>query len=200
MPAVDTTVFHAEGRREPTPDEPVTVFAYARPGHFRNCWEMASIALSELKERLGDRVRIVTAGSWAYDADDENGIENLGMLDYRATGPLYRQCDVGVALTVSQHPSYLPLELMACGVPVVAYDNPAGYWLLEHEQNSLLVRRTVDSLRDGIERLVLDAELRARLRHGGLRTIAERHASWDEALSSVYGLLADPDSCTRSRS
>ncbi|HEV2309650.1 MAG TPA: glycosyltransferase, partial [Acidimicrobiia bacterium] len=184
LPAVDTNIFHAEGRTEPSADDPVTVFVYARPGHFRNCWELASIALEQLKRRLGDRVTILTAGSWAY-GDNDHGIEHLGMLDLRATGHLYRRCDVGVALTVSEHPSYLPLELMACGVPVVAFDNPAGSWLLEHEVNSLLTRRTVDALCEGVERLVVNAELRACLREGGLRTIAARHASWDDALGGV---------------
>ena len=46
-------------------NDPVTVFVYGRPGHWRNCWEMAALALEELKQRLGDRVRIVTAGAWA---------------------------------------------------------------------------------------------------------------------------------------
>jgi glycosyltransferase involved in cell wall biosynthesis len=166
---------------------------YARPGHFRNCWEMAELALEELKERLGDRIRIVTAGSWAYSRDLGSGIEHLGLLDIRETGALYRRCDVGVALTVSEHPSYLPLELMACGVPVVAYDNPAGYWILRHEENSILVRRTVDGVRDGIERLVLDPGLRAKLSRGALHSIKEGHADWDQALSGIYSFLSDPD-------
>ena len=57
-----------------------------------------SIALEELKRRLGDRVRIVTAGSWATPDDVGSGIEHLGLLDYRALGDFYRKCDVGVAL------------------------------------------------------------------------------------------------------
>ena len=48
---------------------PATVFVYARPGHWRNCWELASLALVELKERLGDGVRILAAGSWAIPDD-----------------------------------------------------------------------------------------------------------------------------------
>ena len=102
---------------------------------------MASIALEELKERLGDRVRIVTAGSWARPEDLGSGIQHLGLLDYRETGNLYRTCDVGVALTVSEHPSYLPLELMACGVPVVASDCAAGVReLVVDDVTGLLVR------------------------------------------------------------
>jgi glycosyltransferase involved in cell wall biosynthesis len=194
QPAVDPTVFHAEGRPyDRRLGDPATVFLYARPGHWRNCWELASIALEELKQRLGDRVRIITAGSWARPEDLGSGIEHLGLLDYRETGALYRSCDVGVALTVSEHPSYLPLELMACGVPVVAFDNPAGYWVLHDGENSLLARRTVDGLRSAIERIVLDPELGRHLSRGALLTIAENHASWDKAFAGVYEYLADPE-------
>jgi glycosyltransferase involved in cell wall biosynthesis len=193
QPAVDRAVFHPVGRRERRHDDPVTVFVYARPGHWRNCWEMASLALQELKSHLGDRVRIVTAGSWARPEDVGTGIQHLGLLDYRETGNLYRTCDVGVALTVSEHPSYLPLELMACGVPVVAFDNPAGYWLLRDGENCLLARRTVDGLSRQLERIVVDHDLRASLADRGLRDIDEGYASWDKALSGIYEYLSDPE-------
>lgn len=195
MPAVDRTLFHADGRRAEDPDRPVTVFVYARAGHWRNCWELASVALKELKDRLGDRVRIVAAGSWARPEgrDLDTVVNHLGLLDYRATGPFYRTCDVGLALTVSRHPSYLPLELMACGVPSVAFDSPDFTWLLRHEENALLVERTVDGVADGLERLVVDVELRRRLARQGLADIAANHASWDKALAGVYRYLCDPE-------
>jgi GT2 family glycosyltransferase/glycosyltransferase involved in cell wall biosynthesis len=193
VPAVDDAVFHAEGRRPIDHDGPATVFVYARPGHWRNCWELASLALAQLKERLGDRVRIVTAGSWARPEDLGSGIEHLGLLDLRDTGELYRSCDLGVALTVSEHPSYLPGELMACGVPVVAYDNAAGDWILHHEENSLRSRRTVDGLAQAMERLATEPALRARLSKGALETVAEHHSDWSSALAGVHGFLVDPD-------
>ncbi|HET7489485.1 MAG TPA: glycosyltransferase [Acidimicrobiales bacterium] len=195
VPAVDRTIFHAEGRRKPSPDRPVTVFVYARAGHWRNCWELASVALQELKERLGDRVRIVAAGSWATPDGDglDPVVKHLGLLDYRATGPLYRSCDVGLALTVSKHPSYLPLELMACGVPVVAFDSPDFSWLLRNEENCLRVERTVTGVVDGLERLVVDVELRQRLSRQGLADVAANHGSWDKALAEVYRFLCDPE-------
>jgi GT2 family glycosyltransferase/glycosyltransferase involved in cell wall biosynthesis len=192
-PAVDPTVFHARWRHQRTPGSPVTVFVYARPGHWRNCWEMASLALEELKRRLGDRVRIVTAGAWATGEGGDNDIKHLGLLDYRATGELYRNSDVGLALTVSKHPSYLPLELMACGVPVVAFDNPWGHWILRDEENSLLAKRTADHLADQLERLCVDQELRERLSAQALEDIAASHGDWDTALAPIYDYLCDPE-------
>ena len=193
MPAVDQTVFHADGRRPLDHDGPVTVFVYARPGHWRNCWELASLALDEVKQRFGDDVRIVTAGSWARPDDLGTGIRHYGLLDYRDTGELYRSCDVGVALTVSAHPSYLPLELMSCGVPVVAFDNPAGDWIMRSGENSLRCRRTVDGLAGAISSLVADPALRVRLGAAGRATIDERFADWSATLDGIYPILADPD-------
>lgn len=193
MPAVDQTVFHADGRRPLDHDGPVTVFVYARPGHWRNCWELASLALDEVKTRFGDGVRIVTAGSWARPDDLGTGIRHLGLLDYRDTGELYRTCDVGVALTVSAHPSYLPLELMSCGVPVVAFDNPAGDWIMRNDVNALRCRRTVDGLAGAISRLVSDPALRVRIGAAGRQTIDERFADWSATLDGIYPILADPD-------
>lgn len=195
-PAVDTRVFHAEGRAARTSGSPVTIFVYARPGHWRNCWELASLALEELKDKHGDRVRLVTAGSWAVPEDDAArlDIKHLGLLDYQETGNLYRSCDIGLALTVSKHPSYLPLELMACGTATVAFDNPWGHWILRNDENSVLVKRTVDGLVDGLERLVLDAPLRERLAAQGCRDIAARHSDWSSALGGIYDYLRDPTS------
>jgi GT2 family glycosyltransferase/glycosyltransferase involved in cell wall biosynthesis len=192
-PAVDRGVFSPEGREERRDGDPMTVFVYARPGHWRNCWELAAGALTELKRRLGDRVHIVTAGARAGAGDDDGAMEHLGLLDYRATGDLYRRSDVGLALTVSRHPSYLPLELMASGVPVVAFDNPWGHWLLRDGENSLLARRTVEALADELERLCTDAELRRRLAGQGLADIDTGHSDWDRALGGVYGWLCDPE-------
>lgn len=192
MPAVDGSVFHHHGRRRSGPEDPVTVFTYARPGIWRNCWELASEALLGLKGRLGEGVRLLTAGSWGRPDDLGRGIEHLGLLDYRDTGRLYRSCDIGVALTVSEHPSYLPLELLACGVPVVAFDNPAGDWILRHERNSLLCPTTVDGLRDALERLCGDPDLRRRLADQGVKDIASRHGDWDTALAGIYAYLCNP--------
>ena len=193
MPAVDTTVFHDRGRRPLDHDGPVTVFMYARPGHWRNCWEIAEPALIEVKQRFGSDVQIVTAGSWATPDELGHGIEHLGLLDYRDTGELYRRCDVGIALTLSAHPSYLPLELMACGTPVVAFDNPAGDWILLDEVNSLRCRRTVDGLAHAVGRLVADTELRVGLGAAASATIADRFSSWPDALAGVHDILCDPE-------
>lgn len=189
-PAVDRSIYHAEGRREKGDDEPVTIFAYARD-HFRNCWELAYAALREIKRIHGDGVRIVAAGA-RYLPQTADFID-LGLLDYRATGAVYRETDIGLTLQISRHPSYLPLELMACGVPMVAPDSTWFEWLFRDGENSRVAMRTYEDIVEQLDALVRDAALRKRLSEGALQTIDSSHSSWDDALSGVYAYMCDPE-------
>lgn len=189
-PAVDRSVYHPAGRRVKDEDEPVTIFAYARD-HFRNCWELVFSALSEIKRIHGDRVRIVAAGA-RYLPPSADFID-MGLLDYRATGSVYRETDIGITMQVSRHPSYLPLELMASGVPMVAPDSDWFYWLFQDGENSLLTMRTLGDAVSRLDTLVRDAQLREELRAGALRTIDEHHSDWDAALDGVWAYMTDPE-------
>lgn len=189
-PAVDRSIYHPDGRREKSADEPVTIFAYARD-HFRNCWELAYAALREIKRIHGDGVRIVAAGA-RYLPPTADFID-LGLLDYRATGAVYRETDIGLTLQISRHPSYLPLELMASGVPMVAPDSSWFSWLFDDGENALLAMRTFEDIVERLDTLVRDAALRRRLSEGALRTIDAAHSDWDVALDGVYAYLCDPE-------
>lgn len=188
-PAVDRGVYHPHGRREKGDDEPVTIFAYARD-HFRNCWELVYSALSEIKRIHGDKVRIVAAGA-RYLPPSADFID-MGLLDYRATGRVYRETDIGITMQISRHPSYLPLELMASGVPMVAPDSDWFYWLFDDGENSLLTMRTLDDVVSRLDALVRDKQLRADLRAGALATIDASHSDWDLALDGIWDYLTDP--------
>jgi len=189
-PAVDQANYHAVGRREKAATEPVTIFAYARD-HFRNCWELVFTALTEIKRIHGDGVRIVAAGA-RYLPESADFID-LGLLDYRATGRLYRETDIGLTMQISRHPSYLPLELMSSGVPMVAPDSTWFDWLFTNEENSLLTMRTLDDLVAKLDRLVRDPALRQELSTNALATISAGHSDWNVALDGVHSYLSDPD-------
>jgi glycosyltransferase involved in cell wall biosynthesis len=81
-------------------------------------------------------------------------------------------------------------------VPVVAFDNPAGDWILAHGENSLRCRRTVDGLAGAISRLVADPDERVRMGRNAEQTIADRFSDWEAAFSGVYDILADPEGWT----
>jgi glycosyltransferase involved in cell wall biosynthesis len=185
-PAVDPTVFHDQ---RPVRSGPVRVFFYGRPSADRNGFELGVTALRRLKERLGDRVEILSAGE-AWSAGDfgvEGVIRNVGVLPYEATADLYRSCDVGLCFMFTKHPSYLPLELMASGVCVVTNDNPANRWLLRNGENCLLADPVASSVLEQLVRACSDGGLRARL----ASTAAERmrRRTWEQAIETVHRAL-----------
>ncbi len=163
MPAVDRSVFHAQGRPWRVENGPAH--------RLRVC---AARALAQLLGAGIARASRTEGPSWrwgphrhgrlvGYRPCGEQRRQAAGLLGCKATGDLSRRCDVGLALTVSKHPSYLPLELMACGVPVVAFDNAWGHWILKDGENSLLARRTVTGVVDALERLCVSRPLREKL-------------------------------------
>jgi GT2 family glycosyltransferase/2-polyprenyl-3-methyl-5-hydroxy-6-metoxy-1,4-benzoquinol methylase/glycosyltransferase involved in cell wall biosynthesis len=193
-PCVDTTLFRPPD--EPRDDDVFTVFLYARPGHPRNCYELAMASLRLAKQGLGDRLRVVAAGSEQQEQLEEDWIENLGMLPYRETAELYRRCHAGLALSVSMHPSYIPMELMASGALVVSNSNPANGWLLRDRENALLAPAIVEGLASALHAGLTDTDLRARLTERALEDVRSRHSDWEREIDAVHAYLCDPEAAT----
>lgn len=188
VPAVDRRIYHPSAQAHKDA-EVVTIFAYARD-HFRNCWELVCEALTRIKAKHGRQVRIIVAGA-RYLPPTADFVD-LGLMDYRATGNVYRGTDIGVTMQISRHPSYLPLELMACGVPMVSPDSEWFKWLFVDGENSKTVMRSLNDLEEKISSLVQNRGLRAHLRTGAASTIDQYHSDWDDALSGIYEYLCDP--------
>jgi glycosyltransferase involved in cell wall biosynthesis/GT2 family glycosyltransferase/SAM-dependent methyltransferase len=186
-PCVDSSVFHSRGRRNGS-GEPFTVFFYGRPAHPRNCFELVSAAMKILKSRMGDRVRIVAAGSeWDPARYGLGGVvENLGNLDYRDTGPLYRTCDAGVTMMMTAHPSYLPLELMASGTLVVSTQNPRTAWFLKDRVNCLVALNSPSAVADAVEEGLLNHELRKTIADRAAEIVSKEYSQWDTQAEKIY--------------
>lgn len=190
-PCIDPAVFHPNGRGERGDAQPLMLFAYARPHHPRNCFELLAEALRKVKSRMGDEVLIVTAGETWDPADYglENVLINLGLLDYRTTGALYRACDAGTSLMMTRHPSYLPLEHMACGSLVITNRNKDTEWLLKDGVNCCLAEPTPSSLAARIEDGLRDSKVRREITQRAQLEIQERFADWDKAAEKVLDYM-----------
>jgi glycosyltransferase involved in cell wall biosynthesis len=186
-PCIDPSVFHATNRAALNRSS-LTLFCYARPTHPRNSFELLSQALRIVKRRLGNEVRIVTAGAeWAPRQFGLEGIvHNLGLLPYSATGALYRSCTAGVALMMTCHPSYLPFELMASGALVVTNSNPYNSWLLKDRENCLLAESSPTALAEALEEGLRNHGLRETLVENAARMIREQYSDWDAQMEKIY--------------
>jgi cellulose synthase/poly-beta-1,6-N-acetylglucosamine synthase-like glycosyltransferase/glycosyltransferase involved in cell wall biosynthesis len=192
-PCIDPAVFHAKTRAPQNRSEPLILFCYARPSHVRNSFEMLSQALRIVKTRLGNDIRIVTAGAeWLPSQFGLDGVvHNLGLLPYAATGALYRACAAGVALMMTCHPSYLPFELMASGALVITNANPYNSWLLKDRENCLLAESSATALADALEEGLTKSALREKLVTSAAQMIQEKYSHWDAQLEKIYRYMLE---------
>lgn len=166
------------------------VFFYARPSTLRRGFELGMLVLNEVARRMPD-VTIVMAGGnlEAYEIPFKH--ESMNIVKLSELPRLYGSCSVALVLSFSNL-SLLPLELMACGVPVVSNRAPNTEWLL-NEGNARLEPPTVNALADAICEILQNPVEAKRLRDGGLE--AARATDWaaeglrmGEILKALQGL------------
>ena len=192
IPAVDDLVFNARGRQLRRAEDPFVLVCYTRPGTPRNCFESLVEALRLIKKQHGEKVELVTAGSgWDVGQFGLDGIvRNLGLLPYAETGDLYRVADAGLVAMATQHPSYLPFELMACGATVVTNRNPHTAWLLKDGENCLLCELSRSDIVRAVDRLINEPALRDAIAARALAGIEARHRDWTAPLETVHRSIA----------
>jgi glycosyltransferase involved in cell wall biosynthesis len=117
---------------------------------------------------------------------------NLGLLPYAQTGELYRSCHAGVAFMLTPHPSYLPLELMACGTIAITNLNPGTAWLLEDGVNCRTTYPSATCLAETIEEVLDRYDSLGAVRDQALDTIRKAHSDWSVPLEQIARFLDDP--------
>lgn len=193
-PCVDIKIFYPTSEQRP-PGNPFKIFFYGRPGHPRNGFELGIVSLRKIKNRFGKKVTIVTAGdNWQPEEFGLEGIvDNLGLLDILDTATLYRTCDVGLSMMFTQHPSYIPLELMASGCLVVTNENSASKWLLKHNENSLLSAPSASCLAETIELGLTNIPLRTKIIKNAVNQVRTHYHDWRSEMEKVYRFMCQPE-------
>jgi glycosyltransferase involved in cell wall biosynthesis len=88
----------------------------------------------------------------------------------------YSAADLFVFPGIGESLGMVYLEAQACGLPVVALDNPGTSQVVRHGQTGLLVPRDDGtSLAEAVRTLLDDPDERARLAANAPRFIADRH-------------------------
>jgi O-antigen biosynthesis protein len=194
MPAVDKNVFFPEERQKNR--KSFKLFFYGRPRHDRNAFDLAITAVRKIKAVLGDKIEIVSAGSdWSPSEYGLQGIaENLGLMEYGATAELYRTCDFGLVLMFTKHPSYLPLELMACGAIVVTNSNRTNEWLLRDKVNCITIEPAPTYVAEAVALLVQDETLRSYIRENALKTASS--FEWEPEMEKIFRFMRGNSSAT----
>ncbi|WP_415770441.1 glycosyltransferase family 4 protein [Pseudomonas sp. LB3P38] len=181
----DRALYRVIERRQP---ENKKVFFYARPPTPRRAFELGLITLNEVVKRVPG-VEIVFAGWDVSSFKIPFDHINAGTMDVSDLPDLYNQCDVALVLSFTNL-SLLPLELMACGVPVVSNRAPCTEWLL-NDHNSVLTKAVPESLADAICELLQNPEKHAAIRSEGLKTA--NISSWEYEAEKLKNALIEID-------
>lgn len=116
-------------RKVPTPPrQGRQIFFYARPVTPRRCFELGLLALRQVCELHPD-VTVVFAGWDVSDHDIPFPYINAGQLRVDELPEVYSNCDAALVLSASNL-SLLPLEIAACGLPLVINDGRYANWTM----------------------------------------------------------------------
>lgn len=175
----------AQHQLKPQQPGPQRVFLYARSVTPRRGFELGLLALSLVHKALPE-VEFVLVG-WdasAYEIPFKH--INPGVVPAAKLPEYYQMCDAALVLSLTNL-SLLPLELMACGCPVVSNDGPNVEWQLKHEDNALLAAPTPEDLAAALIRLLTEEELRQRIIANGLAFA--QASDWSREGSRVHACL-----------
>jgi len=153
------------------------VFFYARPPTARRAFELGLLVLRNVCKILSD-VEVVLAGWDLKGYEIPFPCQHAGLVELDQLAELYSGCDVALILSCSNL-SLLPLEVMACGVPVVSNRAPFTQWLL-NDENSKLAEANIEDLSSAVVEVLENKELAASLVKDGL-AFAQSTSWQDEA-------------------
>jgi glycosyltransferase involved in cell wall biosynthesis len=180
--AVDHAVYHPRA----VPRRSDTVVFYARAATWRRAVPLGLLALAELHRRRPD-LRFVLFGD-ELPAPAPFAYEHLGIVSPQALCGIYADATVGLSLSLT-NTSLIPLEMLACGLPVVELAGRS----LDHAQRGgppiELAPADPVALADALERLLDDPGLRARRSAEGIAFVVPR--TWDRAAGQVEQALRD---------
>ena len=160
------------------------LFFYARPSTERRAFELGVLILAAVKKRMGD-VEFVLAGAELDDYALPFPYTAKGIVHPDLLGALYRDCDLALVLSFTNL-SLAPIELMACGVPVISNRGPNTEWLLS-DASCCLVRPRVAEVAEAICRLLDNEAERSALREAGLRKA--QSTSWEDEGDKMAAIL-----------
>lgn len=179
--SADRNIFYPPNTKAIVRDTVKRIFFYGRPSTPRRSYELGIKSLEMIAIQFPD-IELVIAGLSGL-ITPRFKCTLLGNLSLKETGDLYRTCDIGIALSATNM-SYLPVELMASGCPVISNFGEQVEWYCKDNYNSLLVAPVPSALLNAVISLIESKELRQKLVFNGLHTIEK--TTWDNEMEKIY--------------
>ena len=177
----DRTIY----RPRPRQDMRRRIFFYGRPSSERRAFELGILVMDQVCKVHSD-IEVIFAGGQLDDYEIPFPHRCVGILDYEGLAQLYNECDVAFVLSMT-NASLMPLELLACGVPLVSNRAACNEWLL-NDEIAQLAEPTIPALRDAVFEVLNNPQRRAELRAAGLAAAA--NTSWEREGDKLAEILA----------
>ncbi len=160
------------------------VLFYSRPVTPRRGFELGLLAIKELVKQMPD-VEIIFAGWNTSNYFIDFPYKDLGVLQGEALPDLYSQCDAALVLSFTDL-SMLPIELMACGCPVISNRGENVEWFL-NENVAILSDPTPESLGASLVKILSDDKGRLELRQRALDYV--NNTDWENEVDGIIRFI-----------
>lgn len=172
--------------RPPRAREIKRIVFYGRSYTPRRAVGLGIAAFEELARRRSDFL-VQIFGEDAKDKHYSFPNEQMGILDPEALGELYRDADLGVSFSTTNY-SLVPLEMIACELPVVEIDAPSARKAFP-EGSVAFAAPSPSAVADAIERLLDDHDLRAQQRATAASFIHD--LDWENSARAIEAAIKE---------
>jgi glycosyltransferase involved in cell wall biosynthesis len=177
FPGPDSTTSHIEAPR---------IAFYARPYTPRRAVTLGFAAFEVLHKR-GFKFHVDLFGEEGIDVEFDFPHTQHGILSPRELGELYRACQIGVVFSTTNY-SLVPLEMMACGLPVIESDGPSTRSIFQDGEVTF-AKPTPYGVADAIETLLGDRAMQAGQREAGRRFVEA--TSWERSARAIESAVTE---------
>lgn len=167
--AADPTYYHMPATTTKRTDSAkIDIAFYSRTNTPRRAVELGLAAFEELGKR-GLNFEVHFFGSDGDVSAEGYVATNHHILSPQELGDLYRRCDIGVVFSTTNY-SLIPLEMMACGLPVVDLDVESVRAVFSADE-LVMAEPTPIGIANQIARLIESPSLRAGYSERGLSAV-----------------------------
>jgi len=162
----------------------INIAFYSRSYTPRRAVKLGFAGLSELAKEESN-IHVHCFGQEDLPVVPDFDHTNHGIMSPEGLAELYNSCDVGVVFSATNY-SLIPLEMMACGLPIVEMDVESTRYIFS-ESEVTFAQPNVSSIASSVKSLIDDKSKRVSQIAEGLNFLSK--ISWEKAAQSINDAL-----------
>lgn len=170
-------------------EKEISIISYGGRNAVWKGFKDMAIAVRIIREQLPDwRINWNVYGAALLSANNNIApYNNLGYLKPDQLRQAYQENDI--LLSASWYESFplFPIEAMACGLPVITTEPGTEDYAVDNINVIYVIPRNTASIAGGLKKLILDKEIRYKLRENGLKTA--QSFKWCKSIENMESII-----------